>query len=626
MIVDENCTPTFPRALGLPTNLACKSDLLAAAAGTAVFSSGAKPRRGNMCVTSRESVMSKITYEACILACLVVCTVSPAMADKPLPAPGTHAHYTVLTATPHEPPPFEAVEFLYGHREDRDGTPHVWWQLEVRAEDTSDAPPLFQLRALTREDPLRESLGDLHFARYILRIPQTGETLDFRSLQSDRGLLPPWRDFQKFFVPHSARGSRTRNGIPETCRYLGHVLTLRWSGKNVAWKPWEKAKVLRLDRELLVGTGRNFKDAEGHRLPQEPKRQNYTYVPFTAEDYPLMIDAGINLFRVGPDQEQFVRGEPVFYMRGTGGDPALRYPADLYRSNYVGPVMFMDEPTIIMVGDKLIHNSLRYFSDAAALITARVKARYATSGSYGSYKLEASLKEQGVNFGDMRLQQHDYPAWETIFETAHYQMAGGLAGIVHEGRYQLKPFDEAVAKWTGKPRRHTAEELLRYHYALLRGGTRPFGKHWGTSIYGQCDPKISKQAISLAYDMGARYVWFWTSDHGHHLPWPEQLGLARHLKAHAAAHPRKSIYNPLAVLDRAIVIPYGFFPSLRNLWWVRVLDPEGKNEASREYGHLMQSALGAYHEALDQDEDFDFVIEPGRKIEGYREVVKTSAQ
>jgi len=64
MIVDENCTPTFPRALGLPTNLACKSDLLAAAAGTAVFSSGAKPRRGNMCVTSRESVMSKITYEA----------------------------------------------------------------------------------------------------------------------------------------------------------------------------------------------------------------------------------------------------------------------------------------------------------------------------------------------------------------------------------------------------------------------------------------------------------------------------------------------------------------------------------------------------------------------------------
>jgi hypothetical protein len=540
------------------------------------------------------------------------------------PAPGTHGHYAVLTATPHQAAPFAAVDFLYGPREDVKGTSHVWWQLAVRAKDSADAPPLFQVRALTREDPLQANAtaGSLHFSRYLLRIPETGETLEYRAARLPEALLPCWRDFRRYFLPHPAGGANFQRGLPQTCSYLGHVLTLRYAGQDVAWEPWQDAKILQLDRELLVGTGRNFKDTQGHRLPQQPKRQDYTYVAFTAEDYRVMIRAGINLFTVSPFQEEFVRAEPVFYLRGEGGTPALRYPADLYRSNYLGAVMFMDEPTIIMVGDKLIHDSLRYFSDAAALISARVHARYNSSGSYGSYLLEKSLKDRGVNFGDMRLQQYDYPAWETIFETAHYEMEGGLNGIVHEGRYQLGPFDEAVARWLGQPRRHTADELLRYHFAFLRGATRPLGKFWGTSIYGQCDPEIAKRAVTLAYDMGARYVWFWTSDHGHHVPWPEQLALARRLKSHAEAHPRRSIYGPPAVLDKAIVIPYGYFPSLENLWWVRVLDPEGKNEASQRYRRLMQDTLRAYHEAVERHEEFDFLIDTGREITGYRKIVR----
>jgi hypothetical protein len=124
--------------------------------------------------------------------------------------------------------------------------------------------------------------------------------------------------------------------------------------------------------------------------------------------------------------------------------------------------------------------------------------------------------------------------------------------------------------------------------------------------------------------MGARYVWFWTSDHDHHVPWPEQLELARRLKSHAEAHPRPSIYGPPAVVDKAIVIPHGYFPSLENLWWVRVLDPEGKNEASLRYRRLMQRTLQAYHEALDQGEDFDFVIDMGKQPTGYRKIVRVS--
>ena len=568
------------------------------------------------------------TVSLCLLAgVLWVSSVRCPAAESP-PAPGTHGHYAVLTAIPHQPAPFAAVDVTYGPREEIEGVSHLWWQLEVRVKDDSDSPPLFQLRGLTREDPLQGARGRLHFARYLLRIPETSETLDYRSAHSPRALLPGWRHFQKYFIPHRATGADSQRGMAETCSYLGHVLTLRHAGQDVPWEPWKDTKTLKLDRELLVGTGRSFKDREGHRLPQKPQRQNYDYVEFTGDDYRVMIQAGINFFTVKPSQEKFVRAEGVFYLRGEAGAPALRYPADLYRSNYLGSVMFMDEPTIIMVGDKLIHNSLRYFSDSAALLSARVRARYNASGSYGSYNLEKALENRGVNFGDMRLQQHDYPAWETIFETAHYQMEGGLNGIVHEGRYQLEPFDEAVSRFSGTKRRHTAEELLRYHFAFLRGGTRPFGKFWGTSIYGQCDPQLAKRAVTLAYDMGARYVWFWTSDHGHHLPWPEQLDLARRLKSHAAAQcahgrlARRSIYGPPEVLDKAILIPYGYFPSLRNLWWVRVLDPEGKNEASKHYRRLMQDTLRAYHQAIEQDEQFDFVIDTGAKPTGYRKIVR----
>ena len=44
-----------------------------------------------------------------------------------------------------------------------------------------------------------------------------------------------------------------------------------------------------------------------------------------------MIDVGINLFTVKKDQEGWVRGESVFYLRGDVDAQARRYPADLYQ-------------------------------------------------------------------------------------------------------------------------------------------------------------------------------------------------------------------------------------------------------------------------------------------------------
>lgn len=102
---------------------------------------------------------------------------------------------------------------------------------------------------------------------------------------------------------------------------------MTWTGA-AEWPAWKDLKLLSLDRECLVGTSRNFKDAEGHRLPQEPEKQDDTYVEFKEDNYRTMIDAGINLFNLKPRQEAWVGDEPVFYIRHPMAKPVFDFPAD----------------------------------------------------------------------------------------------------------------------------------------------------------------------------------------------------------------------------------------------------------------------------------------------------------
>ena len=542
------------------------------------------------------------------------------------PATGVEAHYLVLPGGHREKPPFEVVIFTRGPSE---GSSR-WWELSVFPSRDSETEALFRLRCLTDRDPLARAQGEknLRFFQYRLLVPGGDPPLSFVDVNTSGALLPPWRSFRRIFIPAPARGTDRTNGFPHTCVYLGQVLTLKTVTDGIPWRRWKGVRTLSLDPELLVGTGRTFKDTEGRRLPRTPERRDYTYVPFTVEDYRTMIQAGMNYFGIAKGTEKFVRIQPVFY-RKSGRE--AEFPADLYRSNYLGPVMFMDEPTSIMIGDSTVNTTLRYFSDAAALIVKRVRSLFERA----SYALDGDLRARGIGLGDAHIVNLGIPTWETRYETAFYQLEGGAGGFVHEGRYNLERFNEFARASTGFERRYTAREMFLYHDAFLRGAARHFRRYWGMSIYGQADPALSPLAVRLAYDLGARFVWFWTSDHEHHLPWNEQLELARILKKHGETHPRPSIRPPRPVLDTAIVIPYGYFLVLESatgrrypsdLWWVRELDPEGKNEASRRYRRLMRAAFRAFQRALDSGESFDFTVDDGREPEGYRRIVRLKVE
>jgi len=553
-----------------------------------------------------------------------------AMESLAAPVPGTRLSFRMLSTRTEAPPPFAAVDFVYGPKEPsgrrgpRAPKAGQWWQLEIRTNADGAGGPLCIVRGLTSADPLA-AREKVHFARYQMRIPETGGTLEYVDAHSDSALLPAWVDFERYFVPRPSQASHQQNGAPETCAFLGHVLSLSGVYQDASWTDWSDVKRLVLDREVLVGTGRNFRDVKGRRLQPADQSRDYTYTNFTGADYETMIEAGMNLFRVAAEQEQWVRAQPVFYVRSPQGNPPQHYPADLYRANYLGASMYMDEPASILTGDKYAAGVLRHSSDAAALIEKRTRVTFESERPhYGRYWLERLWSGLGADFGDMRLAQVELPVWETYYDTAFYEMKGGGSGIVHEGRYQLKRFDDLVRRFTGEQGQHTVRQMLQWHYAFLRGAARAFGKFWGTAIYGQCDPAIAPEAFTTAYDMDARYFWFWTSDHGHHVPWPEQLALTRKLREYAQEHPRRSLYEPPPKRHKLILLPNGRFATYADHAWLRHLDKEGTSEESQRHQRLMKRLLQAAEECFRLGEDFDIAVDDGRPTKGYRRVVKLS--
>ena len=63
-----------------------------------------------------------------------------------------------------------------------------------------------------------------------------------------------------------------------------------------------------------------------------------------------------------------------------------------------------------------------------------------------------------------------------------------------------------------------------------------------------------------------------------------------------------------------------------DLWWVRELDSEGKNDASKRYNRLRKRVMTEVHNAFDAGESFDIVVDDGRPTTGYRHVVRIAGE
>ncbi len=530
---------------------------------------------------------------------------------------GAWAKYKMLSTYAYrgEKPSLDTVTLRFGPTETRDGKTYRWWQMEC----VKTGGGSFSIRVLSQRVPmLGEKVSIGRVARYILMEGEENP-VEYINEETGQALLPGFA-FRRYLVPRASSSSSMVGPLSAQGTLLGQMLALwEWSGEG-EFPSFAEPLVLKLDPGLLIGTGRNFRDTLDHRITGG---ENYPYRRFTKEEYDEMIEAGISYFTVDPEQGEWIRTRPVFYeQRDLKG---VRFPEILYRSNYMGAVQFVDEPGVYIYWGDAKKDAKRP-ADLAELLRLRVWRTLKTGkNSYSSLRLERSLREAGFNLGFMRLIEPDIPIWETMINTSFYQLQSGAAsGIIHEGRYRLDSFRASFKKIEIDAESLDEKEMLLYYYAFLRGAARASGTDWGTSIYGQADPAISPLAVTLAYDLGARYIWYWTSDHGHHLPYREQLELTRHLREHQKEHPRKSRKKLREAAEVAIALPYGYVIDFGfgPLWASNDFAMDKLNERGVPYGDVVKAAVKESLACLKKGESFDFIADSrGFQPSGYERIV-----
>lgn len=475
-----------------------------------------------------------------------------------------------------------------------------------------------ELRAWLVSDrvPMRDGdAGPGTIRRYIVREGDE-PPLEYVNAETNAALLPPFQ-FSEHLLPRPAARPPIEDGFATAGYLLGHVLSLEATGEGAdaaAALPAAPER-LALDPGLLIGTSRNFRDTASGRVEPPP---DYPYRRLTREEYEEMRAAGANEFIVDDEQADWLRRRAFYHKALAPKDP---YPEILYRSTYLGQWMFIDEPAIRLMGDPKALDGARRPKDLARLIETRTRTYYA--GTEHGLAFLRELRARGVNLGFYEPVERDIPVWETEYASAWYQLAAGPSGLVHEGRYQLATYQSDLSKLFGPGLRLSAEEMLELHVAFLRGAARGFASDWGVSIYGQCDTVLAPLALTMAYDRGARFLWFWTSDHEHHMPYREQIDLMRHVTAHAKAHPRRPRAELRRAADVAVALPDGYTLAIGPLWGSPYLQPGDVNAAGVEHREVVAAAMWEGVVLAKQGIPFDFIVDDEQTARhGYRRVIR----
>ncbi len=532
---------------------------------------------------------------------------------------GTWAKYKMLSTYTYrgEKPPLEAVTLRVGPTEKFRGKPYRWWQMECEKMGGG----AFATRVLSEGVPMtwsHQSSGMGLVVRYLLREGEESP-VEYVNAETGEALLPQCGSMPYVF-PASLESSGPVRPFAAQGVLLGQMLALwEWSAEG-EFPPLAEPEVLTLDPGLLIGTGRDFRDTLDRRITGD---EDYPYRRFTKEEYDEMIESGINYFTVDPEQAEWIRRRAVFYEQGDLR--GVRFPEILYRSNYMGAVQFVDEPACYIYSDDDAKRGAKRPSDLAGLLRFRVwRTLKVGKDSYSSLGLERALQGAGFQLGSMEIVEPDIPIWETLIHTSFYQLESRAAsGIIHEGRYRLDSFRNGLKKVGVETEWIDARQMLLFQYALLRGAARAWGTDWGMSIYGQADPAISPLAVTLAYDLGARYIWYWTSDHGHHMPYREQLELTRHLRAHQKEHPRESRKRLRDAATVAVALPYGYVIDAGPLWGSSDFAHDRLNEKGVPHGDAVRAAVKEAFACLKKGEAFDFVVDHAViRTKGYKRIVR----
>lgn len=416
-------------------------------------------------------------------------------------------------------------------------------------------------------------------------------------------------------------------------RLLGHRYA-RVEGAAEPVAPPADPRVVLLRPDLLIGPASNTRQKDETRRYDE---SDYELIRLTARDYREMRDAGITCVRVDDEQSQWADELGLFYW---GAGKRLPFPESLYRSQYLGAALFLDEPAV-GTRDHVLRPRLAKDPAFRKAITPQIAFEefrkyydHAWRDGAATAMMRGLRERADVDLGDMNFRQANLYSWETMPSTALHQLSQDARvpeAMVFEPpgrigtRRTLPEFDMTYGV---QIRPDDPAALTAILFGFLRGAARSTGKSWGVSIYGAVERADAPFWLTHAYDMGATRFFFWDNYQLACVPYGEVLGLARILSAHAAAHPRRNLDRLRQAAELAIVLPPGYDlghvqTGKGSLWGIDELNLERVSRAGVRHRAVMSAFFTEIERALKLGIAFDTMWDlPAAKLAGYREMVR----
>jgi hypothetical protein len=463
----------------------------------------------------------------------------------------------------------------------------------------------------------RSRSGVRQATRYLLQEGE-GPVREFRHALTGAAVVPSIGGWEQLFPA----------GEAESINVLGHAY--RRTGPSDAAVP-EPAETVMLWPDMLIGPAHNTRQKDETRRYDT---SDYEYIKLTEDDYRTMAAAGITCVNVDERQAEWAERLGLFYW----GTASLPYPEMLYRPQYLGPVLFLDEPAV-GTRDHVLRPRMekdpaarRTISPESALEAFRT--HFAGSAERNASALLQRLRaRKDIDVGSLHFTQANLYSWETMEATAGYQLSQDPhvpAAFVWEpaGRVGTRRTIPELNMNYGTRFPLRPDVLPSIINGFLRGAARATGKQWGISIYGAVERADAPYLLTRAYDDGATRFFFWDNYQLACVPFGEVLAHARHLRAHAAAHPRLDVARRRERAELAIVIPAGYNLGHVHLgkgllWGLPELHRERKNRDGVAYGDVMAAAFAEMESAMRNGEAFDVVWDlPQLAPRGYKRVVR----
>ncbi|KAB2673610.1 MAG: hypothetical protein DVB31_03360 [Verrucomicrobia bacterium] len=522
-------------------------------------------------------------------------------------------------------------EFGLGPVESRVGDPCQWAVLQAtKANGTS-----FKVWMLTRA-PIPNDVREAgtKAVRYLTQ-EGTEPPREFVDRGNGMAVLPSLGGWESLW-PRPHPGGFRDGVVAREVSLLGMRFTLESSSVGSVPPCPESPRRIVLRPDMWVGVPGNERTRDDRRRFDG---SDYPMVRLTRADYAEMIDAGMNCFRVDPEQAVWLRDEPVYYW-GVGGRD-VPFPECLYRSNYLGPALFLDEPAVgtrdhdvrpLLAKDPALRRAL---TPGRMFEAFRDHFHRAVRDGAPTAFMKGMQARADVELGSLRLAQDNLYSWETMVATAAWQLTGeptgGPRAIVFEppgrlGTRRTVP-EMNMAYGCQLPPSNPAS-LADPVFGFLRGAARAADKQWGVSIYGAVDPADAPFLLTHAYDLGATHFFFWDNYQLACVPYAECLRLARLLQAHAGQHPDRQLTSLLHAADTLILIPPGYElghvqMGRGNLWGIPELNLERRNAHGVRHRDVMAKVFVEIERCVRLGLPFDLAWDlDGLPVAGYREIVR----